>query len=89
MFLIIPRTSTSNVLKTFLNIIMVVSNGIFNSNKPTGSRYYSFWYHCQQERNIIIMKKDSRTKLYMHNTIGDVALTNISRETDCLYDFIQ
>ena len=28
----------------------------------------------------IINKKYLKTKLYMHNTIGDIALTNISRE---------
>ena len=34
-------------------------------------------YPDQQERKIRICKQDLKTNLYMHNTIGDVALTNI------------
>ena len=39
-------------------------------------------YTGQQERNLK-NKKDLKRKFYKHNIIGDVALTNISRETNC------
>ena len=48
-------------------------------------------YSSRQKRNIIITNKKylkKKRKLYMHNTIGDVALTN-SRETNCYHDFEQ
>ena len=35
------------------------------------------------------MKKDLKAKLCMHNTLGDVALTNISRETKNFQDFVE
>ena len=49
-------------------------------------------YPGQQESNIIAVtdKKSLKTKLYIHSTIGDVALRTISRETnDLIHDFVQ
>ena len=34
---------------------------------------------------IVINRKDLETKLYMHNTIGDVALTNVTWEAKYLH----
>ena len=42
----------------------------------------------QQESNVIMNKKDLKTKLYMHNTTDDVALTNIYRETNYFHDSV-
>ena len=41
------------------------------------------------EGKTIINKKDFKTKLYMHNTKGDVAPMNISRETSYFHDSVQ
>ena len=88
--------SASNVLKMFLNIIVSIGCTfvIFHLYKPTGikhkyasliSRYSgrqgSNTILNRQESHITIYKKDFKTKLYMYNTTGDVALTNIRRET--------
>ena len=35
------------------------------------------------------IKKDLKTNLDIHNTKGDVALTNILRETNYFHDFVQ
>ena len=40
----------------------------------------------RQERNTI-NNKDLETKLFTHKTTGDVALTNISRETNYFHGF--
>ena len=45
-----------------------------------------------QEGNITIInekKKDLKTKLHMHGSIGDVAPMNIRRETNYLHDVVQ
>ena len=39
-------------------------------------------------RNIVNIK-NFKTNSYIHNTKGDVALTNISRETNYFHDFVQ
>ena len=43
-----------------------------------------------RKKNIIISKKDlQQTCLIMLSSIGDVALMNICRETNCLQDLVQ
>ena len=85
MFLNILRTSASNVLKTFLNIILSywVYIGYFQLARTNRKHKYALLTSCYQ----LINKIDLGAKLYMHNTTGDVALTNISQETKHLHDF--
>ena len=40
-------------------------------------------------RRKIVNIKNYKTNSYIHNTKGDVALTNISRETNYFHDFVQ
>ena len=42
-------------------------------------------YPGRQENDTVINKIDLNAKLYTHNTVKDVALTNISRETNYFY----
>ena len=72
----------------FLNIIVSIGCTFisFHSYKPAESiNLYPLFvsrYPGRQERNL-------KTKLYMHSTIGDVALTNINRETNYFHDFVR
>ena len=42
-------------------------------------------FPCGQKKKCNNKQKDLKMKLYLHNTIGDIALTNISRETNHLH----
>ena len=59
---------------------------LFFIHKSTGSINVSLVsrYPGQLGSDTILNKEDLKTKLYMHNTTDDVAMTNISRETNIL-----
>ena len=80
-----------NVLKTFSNIVVSIGCTSLGVQLLFSVRTLNTWNHKhallisrypdRQERNTVINRRDLKTKLYVFNTIGDVALTNISRET--------
>ena len=61
MFLEILRILSSNVLKTFLNIVVSIACTFVIFHKC-----FAGW----QESNTMINKNDFKTDLYMHNIIG-------------------
>ena len=80
MFLNILRISASNVLKTFLNINVCISI-CTEINRKHEYGLSASCYLGRQESNIITTKKIFlKSKLSVHNTKGDAALTNISQE---------
>ena len=68
----------------FLNIVVSIGCAVatFHSYKPTERRNYPLPCLARKKININnnIFKKIFKTNVYMHNTKGDVALVNISRE---------
>ena len=94
MFLSILRISASNVLKMVLNIVASIAFTvvIFHSIKPTGSTNTLYcielaalsWPRQQARKKYFTYnnndkKNQFKTNLYMHNTLGDVALANWPR----------
>ena len=71
---------------------MIVCIGLFSirTNQPEAQKcLFISCYTGRQEINIIVNKK-IKTKLNMHNSIGDVALINISREINySMNNFVQ
>ena len=89
MTLNIFRISTSYVLNTFLSIItnqLGVHCYFYYKNTLLINRYPG-WL----ENNIVKNQEKTKpkAKLYMHNTMGDVSLTNISRDTNYFHYFVQ
>ena len=60
----------------FLNILRISASLVFKTEAQIGFVLLAIGgYPGRKERNMTI---DSKTKLYMHSTVGDVALTNMN-----------
>ena len=86
----ILEISASIVLKTLLNRIVGIgcTSVIFHSDKPTGSinKLYQLAAVSWPARVQFLKQYE---KLYIYNTIGDVAMTpNISQETNYFHNFL-
>ena len=96
MVLNVLRISSSNVFKMSLNVIVSILYTFVNFylHKPTGgtnARYQLPAHPGQRQESNAVIKKHSKTKLYMHKTVGDVAqiisitLCSIQSESSSLF----